>query len=293
MRKSLFLLLGLVLSFTFCQSHAQAVENPPEDVSFIVGTTTGAPPAGSDTLILVGSSDWNVRLYRGRLKQPMINDGSGIYYTKATGSDTIFLHGDTWHAGELVQIEFYRPNGSLELGSSYVIQSSVYVKVNNSGFHYAPTADPGIFDNDGGGYPFYTTKSFTGNGYVQFKLVYEWGGGLFHFLEDESHNSWSIEYSPGFNYPNGGVKVYYNDSLLSVLPNSGVLIDRHLRLSRNGTTISLESSTTVNGVFSTFYTFPQSANASENMIGGGYCTGPDNGAIDCKIAGQSLVLVYD
>jgi len=80
----------------------------PDDLEFVIGVTTGAPTAGANTITLTGSAGWEARLYRGKVKQSRIDDGSGIYYSKPLNGETLTLYGDTWKAGELVQIVFYR-----------------------------------------------------------------------------------------------------------------------------------------------------------------------------------------
>lgn len=279
-----------LLLFFFFSAKAQTLENPPEDISFVVGSTSGAPNAGTDKLILVGTADWNVRLYRGKLKQSTFNDGSGIWYTKAAGSDTLFLHGDTWHTGELVQLEFYKPNGTLELGSQYVIQTASYVKVAPWGPD-GPTTT-GSWTSDQGGYPYFTTKKFMGNGYVQFQLNYSEGGSTYQFLQDESDHMWIVEYHPSINNYEGGIAISYNDTLITTIPNSGNYTSIHLRLKRNGVKISVEKSATANGIYTQVFEFQQECSPTQGLFGAGFSTGP-NGATNCKIAGQSLVSVYN
>lgn len=78
-----------------------------EDMEFIVGTTSGAPVAGTSVWVLSSFTGKRVRLFRSRIKQAMIQAGSDPYYNKPTASDTMTLIGDTWQTGELLQTELY------------------------------------------------------------------------------------------------------------------------------------------------------------------------------------------
>lgn len=70
---------------------------------YIIGTTSGAPTAGSATFAKTEFADASVLVLIGKVPQSQIDDGSGSYYTKVLASDTVTLTGMTWETGTLVQ----------------------------------------------------------------------------------------------------------------------------------------------------------------------------------------------
>lgn len=70
---------------------------------YIIGTTSGAPTAGATTFAKTEFTDASVLVFIGKIPQSQVDDGSGSYYTKVLGSDTVTLTGMTWETGTLVQ----------------------------------------------------------------------------------------------------------------------------------------------------------------------------------------------
>lgn len=95
---------GELLQIEFVPNNNTSVS---DDLEFVVGTTSGAPTAGTSTLVISSMAGERVRLYRSRIKQSKLQFSSEPYYSKPLASDTLTLVGDTWQTGELLQIEFY------------------------------------------------------------------------------------------------------------------------------------------------------------------------------------------
>ncbi|HVG15972.1 MAG TPA: hypothetical protein VM935_13455 [Chitinophagaceae bacterium] len=249
MRKNLSFLFLFIL---FALSASAQPEHPPADVSFVIGVTANAPAVGTTDLILAGSSGWNARLYRGRLKQSLINEGSGIYYTKLLNSDTIRLVGDTWHKGELVQVEFYRNDGTLSLNHPTVITEDIIFAYNSE--TGTPLSPAGSVGNPGGWSGIFSRYKATGvNSYIQFvpNSSPSNAGYMFFWLIDSASNSYQmiIDSQSGyyeFQYNNGGR-----------LHSGGVnLMGKYIKFKKTGTSISVEYSTTPTSTPTTLYTFP-------------------------------------
>ena len=102
-----FIKTGSVLRFSsdFIDS---TISYPPEDITFLVDQA-GKPGAGDSTFLIAHSTGWEARLFLGKVKQSLINNGDGMYYEKPITSDTLKLHGFSLVDSQLVQIEFYKP----------------------------------------------------------------------------------------------------------------------------------------------------------------------------------------
>lgn len=259
MRYVFSLIFLLIISNT---TWSQTVEYPPADLSFIIGVTPSAPAAGSDTLVLQGASGWNVRLYRGKLKQSTSNDGSGIYYVKNLNSDTLKLIGDKWHSGELVQLEFYRSNGNVSFSApSTIVEEAMSFALNSP--TGTPVGSPGSINNPQNWVQFYSTKEATGtNSYIQFVPNSPTNSGMFWvwLKEDSTGKSYNLTINSGTN----DYEVSYNGGA-TIAAGVVNLKGKFVKFKRSGSAISIEYASTANGTPTQLYTFSTPIGNSANI----------------------------
>lgn len=80
---------------------------PPDDLEYIVGTTPGAPTAGTSTFVSALLTNWRIRLKVNKIIMSKADWNGNPYYSKPLVSDTLTLTGMTWTTGDLIQIERY------------------------------------------------------------------------------------------------------------------------------------------------------------------------------------------
>jgi len=72
-------------------------------VEYKIGTTIGAPTAGTNTFVSTSFVGRDVVLFVGSIPMSKIDNGSGVYFTKLLASNTLTLTGMTWSTDSIVQ----------------------------------------------------------------------------------------------------------------------------------------------------------------------------------------------